>query len=369
MKVLHLFKSYYPDSFGGVEQFIRLLVKGLRSHAVSSSILTLADTRYEQVQKCADSAFVRSAQYFSFHSTPLGWRYGRQYSCLSKSANLVHLNVPYPLADCVYLASGGALPALLTYHSDIVKQKFLYFFYKPLMLRLLRSMRRIVATSPNYVDSSPVLSQFRDKIDVIPLGVEATPCVDPTDPLLRRVREQYGEGYFYFVGVFRYYKGLDCLLAAAKMLPYRFVLSGSGPLYAKIAAEIRQHDARNIVLTGQVSEEEKHCLMHHARAVIFPSHLRSEAFGITLVEGAMHAKPLICCEIGTGTSYVTAQGSNGYVVPPRDPYALARACHDIYLNPERSAAMARNSFDRYNQLFKAEQMVDSYYELYRKLLR
>ena len=59
-------------------------------------------------------------------------------------------------------------------------------------------------------------------------------------------------------------------------------------------------------------------------AILFPSHLRSEAFGISLLEGAMFGKPLISSEIGTGTTYINIDGKTGVVVPPSDQMLYAR---------------------------------------------
>ena len=39
----------------------------------------------------------------------------------------------------------------------------------------------------------------------------------------------------------------------------------------------------------------------------------------------MCGKPMISCELGTGTSYVNKAGETGLVVPPSDPARLAEA--------------------------------------------
>ncbi len=44
--------------------------------------------------------------------------------------------------------------------------------------------------------------------------------------------------------------------------------------------------------------------------------MRTEAFGVTLLEGAMYGKPLISTEVGSGTSHVNIDGQTGIVVPP-----------------------------------------------------
>ena len=108
--------------------------------------------------------------------------------------------------DVAHFLTRVRKPTVLTYHSDIVKQKTLLRLYKPLMHQFLKRVDRIVATSPNYVESSETLQRFQDKVRVIPIGLdEATyPC--PTDEKLAYWRKQVGERFFLFVGALRYYK-------------------------------------------------------------------------------------------------------------------------------------------------------------------
>ncbi len=115
-------------------------------------------------------------------------------------------------------------------------------------------------------------------------------------------RERAGEKFFLFVGNLRYYKGLHVLLDALEGTPFRAVLSG--PAHEQ---ELRRQAARlnltQVDFVGPVGDEDKVALLTLCRALTFPSHLRSEAFGISLLEGAMFGKPMISTEIGTGTSY------------------------------------------------------------------
>ncbi|WP_225246636.1 MULTISPECIES: glycosyltransferase [Rhizobium/Agrobacterium group] len=52
---------------------------------------------------------------------------------------------------------------------------------------------------------------------------------------------------------------------------------------------------------------------------------RSEAFGLALVEAARAGKPMISCEIGTGTSFVNKHGETAYTIPPNDVASLSDA--------------------------------------------
>ncbi len=117
---------------------------------------------------------------------------------------------------------------------------------------------------------------------------------------------------------------------------------------------------------GQVAEKDKIVLLELCLAVLFPSHLRAEAFGISLLEGAMAGKPLISSEIGTGTSYINIHGETGLVVPPGDPLALRNAMQFIWEHPQEAAVMGKNAALRYQELFTGEKMVTEYEKIYQK---
>jgi glycosyltransferase involved in cell wall biosynthesis len=102
-------------------------------------------------------------------------------------------------------------------------------------------------------------------------------------------------------------------------------------------------------------------------AVVFPSHLRSEAFGISLLEGDMYGKLLISSEIGTGTTYINIDKETGIVVPPSEPAALRQAMDYLWNNPEKAQTFGKRAEERYWKLFTAKQMANSYLTLYKEL--
>lgn len=370
MKILHFFKCYLPESFGGVENTIYQLVHGMYPKGVESTVMCLYGNALAQpILNFEDHTVVRSLNAINYASTPIGQRFFRRFQCLIEDVDLVHYHFPYPVADVFYLLNGRKKPSVVTYHSDIVRQKCLFLFYKPLMYSFLSKVDSIVATSPNYLESSPVLKRFKDKIQVIPLGIreESGDAVDPE--LVEKWRKRVGEGFFLFVGVFRYYKGLKYLLEAARVTNYEVVLAGSGPQEKEIIKTKEKYKLDHVHMLGRISEPDKLALLQLCRAVIFPSHLRSEAFGITLLEGARFGKPLISCEIGTGTSYVNKDMETGFVVPPRDPYALATAMHKIFHYPELSDKFSTSSRERFHENFTAQRMADSYLDLYTSILQ
>ena len=114
-------------------------------------------------------------------------------------------------------------------------------------------------------------------------------------------------------------------------------------------------------------DEEKVTLLQNCRAAVLPSHLRSEAFGMFLVEGALFGRPLISCEIGTGTSYVNAHGETGLVVPPDDATALASAMNVLLRDEALADRFGRGARSRYEQLFSGPVLGRAYAELFKEL--
>ena len=228
--------------------------------------------------------------------------------------------------DIAHFLAGHGKPSVVTYHSDIVRQRLLYRLYKPLMHRFLSRVNVIVATSPAYARTSPVLQHYRHKVRVVPIGIGGPDLDEPDPALLAYWRARVGGGFFLFVGVARHYKSLDVLLEAVRGTELPVVIAGAGSDAPNAQRPRIERQLANVIYTDAVGEADKAALLHLCRAVVLPSALRSEAFGIVLLEGAMHAKPLICCELGTGTTYVNVDGVTTLRCRPAMPSRFAPPC-------------------------------------------
>ena len=367
MKVLHFYKTYLPDTIGGLEQSINQIARGTKTLGVDTEVLTLSKTVVDRTVEVDGHLVHRCRSNFELASTPFSASAFMRFRQLARKADIIHYHFPYPFADVLHFATGVNKPCLITYHSDIIKQKLLLRLYAPLMRRFMASVDHIVATSPNYLESSDVLSRYRNKTSVIPIGLDKSTYPVASDKTKASWRERFGPRFFLFIGVIRYYKGLHILVDAARNSSYPIVIVGAGP----VEKELKEHAAMlgisNIHFLGFLSDEDKVALLELCYAVVFPSHLRSEAFGITLLEGAMYGKPLISSEIGTGTSFVNIDKETGLVVPHSNPVALRKALDHLWDNPELANVMGKRAENRYWKLFTAKQMAQSYFELYQNL--
>lgn len=364
MRVLHFYRTYLPETVGGVEQVIHQICLGSARNGVDVDVLTLCDTPTPSMIQLEGHRVFRAKSDIRIASTDFSMSVFKPFRELAQQADVLHYHFPWPFMDVVHFAAGIKKPSVVTYHSDIIRQRLLLTLYRPLMQRFLGSVTQIVATSPNYFETSDVLKQFRDKVNVIPIGLDRDSYPVPDEALKKRWREEVGEKFFLFVGMMRYYKGLHILLEAASTLPYPIIIVGAGPMEQSLKQHAAELGLSNVRFLGRISELDKTALLELCSAIVFPSHLRSEAFGVSLLEGAMYGKPLISSEIGTGTSYININDETGYVIPPSDPAALASAMRRLWENPEHARQLGEQARARYERLFTADKMCKGYADLY-----
>lgn len=368
MKVLHFYKTYFPDTIGGTETVINQIARGTSKLGVTTEVLSLSPTMVDRTVEVNGHLVHRCRSNFEIASTPFSASAFLRFRQLAKQADIIHYHFPYPFTDILHFVTRIKKPTLVSYHSDIIKQKHLLKLYKPFKRYFLNSVDHIVAASPNYLASSEVLSDFKHKTSVIPYGLDKNSYPGASIEKLNFWREQFGSRFFLFVGVLRYYKGLHILVEAARNSDYPIVIVGAGPIEHELKEQAAKLGVHNIHFVGHLPDEDKIALLELCYSVVFPSHLRSEAFGISLLEGAMYGKPLISSEIGTGTTYININKETGVVVPPSDPVALRQAMDYLWNNPDEAVAMGKRAEARYWKLFTAEKMAQSYAALYRKLL-
>ncbi len=368
MRVLHFFKTYLPESVGGIEQVIYQLCQSGIAHGIHGEVLTLSANPQPCEVMVADHKVHRAKLDIQLASTGFSYSVLKRFRELAAQADVINYHFPWPFMDLVHFSSAVKKPVVVTYHSDIVRQKNLLRLYSPLMHRFLGQADRIVAASPNYLATSQVLKHYRNKTVVVPYGLDKSSYPVLTDTCVEGWRQRFGERFFLFVGVMRYYKGLHILLEAAQGTGYPIVIVGAGPLEQELREQAAALGLDHVHFVGRLGEEDKVALLQLCTAILFPSHLRSEAFGISLLEGAMYGKPMISSEIGTGTSYINIHNETGLVVPPSDPLAFRAAMRTLWDNPLQAQAMGQKAALRYEQLFTAEQMGRQMAKIYREVV-
>lgn len=368
MKILHLFKTFFPESFGGIQEFIKIIATQTAQLGVHNTVLT--PSLRPAIEK-DNSAFpfevIRTPQTFEYASCPVSFKMLKVYREIIHQFDILHFHYPWPFGDFVSLIHPvKPLKILVTYHSDIVHQQKLKWLYNPLMKLFFSKVSTFVVSSPNFLNSSKDLEPYRKKSVIVPFGL---PQPDVSSEHIQKWRKKVGENYLLFIGQFRYYKGVTVLIEAIEKFPVPTILIGNGALENEIRHQIQQRNLNKyILLLGSVSDLDKYALLYLARALVLPSIARSETFGLALLEGAMMGKPLISTELATGTSYINQQGVTGLIVPPRDPLSLSQAIRQIFSNDALCERMGQASYNHYLSDFTVKKMTQAYMEIYNALV-
>ena len=363
MRVLHIGK-FYPPYKGGMETHLHTLCTQLR-HMVDVSVV-VSNTSRGRVDEIIDGVSVsRLGTLFNFGSAPVNP--GLAAHIRGSGADIVHIHVPHPTAILAYLTSGHRGRLVVTYHSDIVRQRILGAAFAPIMHRALSRADAIICTSPNYVESSPTLRRHRSRCRVLPFSIE-TASIENVDPAAtEQVRARYGERLLLSVGRQVSYKGFEFLVRAMPDVRGKLILVGNGPLRPELERVAKSLGvSERIVFLDGVADVAPY--YHAADVFVLPSIARSEAFGLVQLEAMAAGKPVVNTAIASGVPYVSVDGLTGITVAPRDPPALASAVNRLLDDPVLSSRYGAAGRSRVETHFSAHEMVRQTVDLYREVL-
>jgi glycosyltransferase involved in cell wall biosynthesis len=368
VRVLQIFKYYYPN-VGGVEKVAQDIAEGLKGQ-IGTQILTCHEAVRTFREKVNGIEVTRAGRLFTRFSVPVAPRFPFLMRQMAREADILHFHLPYPLADVSYLLSRPKGKVVVWWHSDIVRPKFLTKLYRPLQAQFLKKADAIIVAAPQLIDSSPTLRQFRDKCQVIPIGIDAGRFAlnDHLWAQGQKIRSRYGRRIVLFVGRLAYYKGVDYLVRAMKDVDGTLLLVGEGPLEVELkglAASMGVQD--RCVFLGKASDEELPLYYQACDVFVLPSVAPTEAYGIVQLEAMACGKPVVSTNLPTGVPFVNLHGQTGLIVRPADEQALAGAINKLLDNPglrERYGLFAK---ERVERDFTRESMTGKVYALYRRI--
>jgi rhamnosyl/mannosyltransferase len=368
MKILHIYKTYYPEDRGGISRVISQLANNGEDFGFKSEVFTFSKNPSPQIITFEKHRVTRTKTNITLASTPMSFSALKLFRKKVEECDIVHYHYPYPFGDFLKLFCARNKPSVVTYHSDIVKQRYLKYLYFPLEKWFLKSATAIVYTSPNIRETSKNLRLHKEKSSLICLGLAQHSLVGKKEAENSRLFEDLSRPFVLFVGYLRTYKGIDVLLEAADKVNCDLVIAGDGESIEEYRRKVRTDKLNNVHLVGPVTEREKKTLILKSSGVVLPSITPNEAFGVILLEAAMQKKPLISTELGTGTSFVNKHEITGLVVSPNCINELASAINFIIENPKDAQRMGEEARKRYLRYFTAEPMCREYARVYRHIL-
>ena len=292
LRVLQINKLYAPD-IGGIERVAQQIAEGLKDQT-QMQVLACQQKGARREEEVNGVRVIRAKTLGTKFSMPISFGLFKELRKLAKQKDVLLFHMPFPLGDLAYLFSGYKGKTIAWWHSDVVRQKKMMFFYKPIMNAFLRRVDRIVVATQGHIEGSAYLSKYREKCRVVPFGLNmAEYKKDVAETSLLQKEGQAGTVKFLFVGRLVYYKGIDVLLKAFERAENaELFIVGSGPLKEELAAEARRMGKERLVhfLSG-VSDAELKACYRDCDVFVLPSVASSEAFGLVQMEAMAFSSP------------------------------------------------------------------------------
>lgn len=370
LRCLQLTK-FYPPVPGGMETTVRDIAEGLTTSGWRVEVLC-AHTGRNTIRESGKIPTTRVGSWAEVASTSLTPGLFGELSRRQRHNDIIHVHLPNPIANLALLLSRPRAKIVAHWHSDIVKQKHLLKVYTPFQEWLLKRADAILATSPPYAQSSPWLQPHLHKVHFVPSCIrDPEQTVDGADRQRRAdtIRTSFpGKKLVFALGRMTYYKGFDVLVAAARDLDddTLVLIGGKGELLDTLKAQARSLGVEHKVkFLGRVEDEDLPGYYGAADVFCLPSLMRSEAFGLVMVEAMSYRKPVVAtCIPGSGVTWVNVHGETGLNAKPGDPKDLARTLNELLGDPERARALGAGGRRRFEQNFTLDKMIGALSDVY-----
>ncbi len=299
-----------------------------------------------------------------------GWKdataFWRLYRLIKElKPDLVHSQGPISLDfQAAWACALSGVDFIVTRPSLI--SDYLFSSLKKRVLTLLDSFtllqaKVIVAVSQNGYKALQKKAFTRGKLKKIVNGVD-------TERFHQRDKDLDGEVCFGTVAQFTNGKGQDVFLRSLaramekSKVPIKGILVGGGPLKSQMEDLARELGiADKVEFTGHVRDVSSQ--LSRMRALFLLSY--REGLPVSLIEGLACGLPLVGSQVG-GIGEIVRDGENGFLVPPGDPEAGAKAM--VRLASDAGLAMEFGNRSRELALgsFSLAAMVAGYEEVYQQ---
>ena len=355
MRILHISKYYYPY-IGGVENICKYLVDNMK-HDNDIAVVCFNEKKDDRIDIVDGVKVYRVGAKMTIARQALSLSY---FTVLKKAIrefkpDIIHFHWanPYPAFVLLTMIPKN-VKLVIHWHMDIIKQKKIYPFIRPVETRLLKRASLVIVTSPNYRNGSIPLQPFKDKVRVVPNAIdESTLAPQEGDKdKIASIREKFGnKDIVFFVGRHIQYKGLPQLIKAEKMVKSdcAFVIAGKGPLTEELKASC--HSDR-VHFVGKISDDDLRCYLYAAKVFAFPSITKNEAFGVALAEAMYCHTPAVTFSIyGSGVNWVSINNETCLEVPNGDDKAYANAIDELLQDNILCNRLADNGVQRVKNNF------------------
>ncbi|AEG18294.1 glycosyltransferase family 4 protein [Methanobacterium paludis] len=302
---------------------------------------------------------------------------------LNHDVDIIHAHSPIPYSDIPALiyAKRKKVPFILTYQYDgqetggsFIRNAGVFLYNKVFINKVLDYADVIIATTNSYANESKFLKGYKDKIVVIPNGIniEEVTTSYSKEECRNKLKLPDNENLILFLGSLVPYKGPDILLKALhrvkKEIPdVKLILAGRGPMLTELEELSKKLGLdENIEFLGFVDESLKPLYFKASNVFCLPSTTMAESFGIVNLEAMASGIPIVSSKLG-GIPDIVKDGENGLLVKPGDVEGLADALIYLLKNEDVRGKMGDDGLKKVKR-YSWEKIAEETEKIYKKLL-
>lgn len=368
MRILQISKYYYPY-IGGIENTCKDIADNSVKHEVA--VVCFNEGKHNCVSDVDGIKVYRVGAQVTISRQAISLSYFPMLRKVIKDFKpdiiQIHWANPFPAA-ILLLVIPKHVKLIIHWHMDIIKQRIIYRFIKPIEKQLLKRADLILVTSPQYMEGSVPLQPYRKKVRVVQSGIRESvlkrPLKEDTDAIIKQYN---GKKIVFFVGRHILYKGLDYLIKAEELvkLDCVFVIAGEGPLTKQLMDSCH---SKRVFFIGKLSDEMLNRYYYASSVFAFPSITKNEAFGLALAEAMYCYTPAVTFTIpGSGVNWVNLDGVTGIEVPNGDVEAFAGAIDRLLSNEMLAKNYADGAHQRVAERFTVGKMMAEMEKCYKEL--
>ncbi|MDE5582991.1 MAG: glycosyltransferase [Ruminococcus sp.] len=373
LRILEVNKSYFPHT-GGIETIVRQYSEEIgKTDGIQLKTLVCRDnfgmTYHENINGVN---LTRSGSFGTFFSCPVSLSFIKIFRKMAENADIVHIHMPFPLADIALMMSGYRKKVVISWHSDIVRQKKLLIIYKPFLKYTLSRADCILTATEGHIKGSEWLKDYSYKCKILPYGLNTEKYSDIKKmPYLTEKCTCKKSIKVFFSGRLVYYKGVETLIKAfCHVRGCELFISGQGVLEKNLKEKVQRYGLEKTVhFLGFLPENQLKQAYADCDIFVLPSTEKSEAFGIVQLEAMIYGKPVINTSLDSGVPYVSIHGKTGLTVKPENHRQLAKAINYLADNPDIREKFGESAQKRVLTEFNEKDIIKRLYKIFKDEVR